>query len=38
VAVRAPETMRLIAAGEVGRGALTNPVVPEVAAEAVRRV
>jgi UDPglucose--hexose-1-phosphate uridylyltransferase len=34
---RAAETLRYVAAGEVGSGTLTNPVVPEVAAEELRR-
>jgi UDPglucose--hexose-1-phosphate uridylyltransferase len=33
---RAAQTMRYIAAGEVGSGTLMNPVVPEAAAEALR--
>jgi UDPglucose--hexose-1-phosphate uridylyltransferase len=33
---RAPGTMRWVAAGEVGSGTLTNPVVPEEAAAALR--
>jgi UDPglucose--hexose-1-phosphate uridylyltransferase len=35
--LRAAETMRFIAAGELGSGTLTNPVEPEAAAEALRR-
>ncbi len=35
--LRAAETMRFVAAGELGSGTLTNPVVPEAAAEALRR-
>jgi UDPglucose--hexose-1-phosphate uridylyltransferase len=35
--LRAPDTMRFVAAGELGSGTLTNPVVPEFAAEALRR-
>lgn len=35
--LRAPDTMRFVAAGELGSGTLTNPVVPELAAEALRR-
>jgi len=34
---RDAETMRYVAAGELGSGTLTNPVVPEAAAEALRR-
>ncbi|HZQ81497.1 MAG TPA: hypothetical protein VFB25_05940 [Gaiellaceae bacterium] len=33
---RDAETLRYVAAGEVGSGTLTNPVVPEAAAEALR--
>jgi UDPglucose--hexose-1-phosphate uridylyltransferase len=33
---RSPGTMRYVAAGEVGSGTLTSPVVPEEAAEALR--
>jgi len=34
---RGAETLRYVAAGEVGSGTLMNPVVPEDAAEALRR-
>jgi UDPglucose--hexose-1-phosphate uridylyltransferase len=34
---RSAETLRYVAAGEVGSGTLMNPVVPEDAAEALRR-
>jgi UDPglucose--hexose-1-phosphate uridylyltransferase len=34
---RSAETLRYVASGEVGSGTLTNPVVPEEAAEALRR-
>jgi UDPglucose--hexose-1-phosphate uridylyltransferase len=34
---RSAETLRYVAAGELGSGTLTNPVVPEDAAEALRR-
>jgi UDPglucose--hexose-1-phosphate uridylyltransferase len=34
--LRARETMRFVAAGEVGSGTLTNPVEPEAAAAALR--
>lgn len=34
--LRAAETMRFVAAGELGSGTLTNPVEPEAAAEALR--
>jgi UDPglucose--hexose-1-phosphate uridylyltransferase len=34
--LRAPETMRFVAAGELGSGTLFNPIVPEVAAAALR--
>jgi UDPglucose--hexose-1-phosphate uridylyltransferase len=34
---RSAETLRYVAAGEVGSGTLMNPVVPEAAAEALRR-
>jgi UDPglucose--hexose-1-phosphate uridylyltransferase len=34
---RAGHTLRYVAAGEVGSGTLMNPVVPEAAAEALRR-
>lgn len=34
---RAAHTLRYVAAGEVGSGTLMNPVVPEAAAEALRR-
>ena len=34
---RSADTLRYVAAGEVGSGTLTNPVVPEAAAEALRR-
>ncbi len=34
--LRAAETMRFVAAGEVGSGTLMNPVEPEAAAEALR--
>lgn len=34
---RSAETLRYVASGEVGSGTLTNPVVPEDAAEALRR-
>jgi UDPglucose--hexose-1-phosphate uridylyltransferase len=33
---RSAETLRYVASGEVGSGTLTNPVVPEEAAEALR--
>jgi UDPglucose--hexose-1-phosphate uridylyltransferase len=33
---RAAETLRYVAAGEVGSGTLTNPFVPELAAQALR--
>jgi galactose-1-phosphate uridylyltransferase len=33
---RSAETLRYVAAGEVGSGTLTNPVVPEHAAEELR--
>jgi UDPglucose--hexose-1-phosphate uridylyltransferase len=35
--LRARETMRWVAAGEVGSGTLTNPIEPEQAAEELRR-
>jgi UDPglucose--hexose-1-phosphate uridylyltransferase len=35
--LRGPETMRYVAAGELGSGLLTNPVEPEDAAAALRR-
>jgi UDPglucose--hexose-1-phosphate uridylyltransferase len=34
---RSADTLRYVASGEVGSGTLTNPVVPEDAAEALRR-
>jgi len=34
---RSAETLRYVASGELGSGTLTNPVVPEEAAEALRR-
>ena len=34
---RSAETLRYVASGEVGSGTLMNPVVPEAAAEALRR-
>jgi hypothetical protein len=36
--LRAPGVARFVASGEVGSGTLSNPVVPEAAAQALREV